>query len=103
MFGELHKNIEIVVVNDYSKDSRYYARRPPDIISRNIDLPQNTKTQFGYPCPGYVRNQGIAVATGAYLAFLDDDDTWFPDKIRQQLMAMSAQNAMIALHRSAHG
>lgn len=35
------------------------------------------------------RNSGIDVASGAYLAFLDDDDVWAPDKLSSQLAAMS--------------
>ena len=31
------------------------------------------------------RNIGICSASGDYLAFLDDDDQWLPDKIKLQL------------------
>jgi glycosyltransferase involved in cell wall biosynthesis len=31
------------------------------------------------------RNTGLLNARGAYLAFLDDDDQWLPDKLHQQL------------------
>jgi glycosyltransferase involved in cell wall biosynthesis len=33
------------------------------------------------------RNRGIAEATGAWLAFCDDDDLWAPDKLARQLQA----------------
>jgi glycosyltransferase involved in cell wall biosynthesis len=34
------------------------------------------------------RNAGIALAQGEWLAFLDDDDAWLPDKLERQLEAI---------------
>ncbi len=35
--------------------------------------------------PAGARNAGVEVAGGTWLAFLDDDDVWAPDKLRRQL------------------
>lgn len=35
--------------------------------------------------PGAARNQGVSMAQGDYLAFLDADDLWLPDKLASQM------------------
>ncbi|QCB96555.1 glycosyltransferase [Arthrobacter sp. PAMC25564] len=40
---------------------------------------------------GFARNLGVRAANGHWIAFLDDDDTWFPDKLRLQLSAAARQ------------
>jgi GT2 family glycosyltransferase len=86
---QTHTNIEIIVVNDCSTEKEYYEYDWNKNGVRIIHLPENSKTKFGFACPGgYQRNFGIKEATGEYVAFCDDDDTWFPQKLELQLKAM---------------
>ncbi|MGP0086710.1 MAG: glycosyltransferase family 2 protein [Steroidobacteraceae bacterium] len=39
------------------------------------------------------RNAGVATARGDWIAFLDDDDLWLPEKLRRQLAAAEATGA----------
>lgn len=83
---QTYKNIEIIVVNDCSTQLEYTQSFGDDVI--RIDIPNGTKLMFGFPCPGYVRTLGIKRAKGKYIAFLDDDDIWFPNKLEIQLKRM---------------
>ena len=88
MKAQTHPNIEIIVVNDSSTQPEYYGH---DWVAEGvtiIHLTQNSRSLFGFACAAYVRNKGAEVATGRYLAFCDDDDIWFPNKLELQINAM---------------
>jgi glycosyltransferase involved in cell wall biosynthesis len=94
VLNQTYKNIEIIVVNDCSKQEDYYNFNFQKLSNKIkiIHLQNNSKKKFGYPCAGYVRTTGIKESTGNYVAFLDDDDIWFPDKIQNQIKMMKLHN-----------
>lgn len=81
--NQIYHDFEIIIVNDASTDPRYYEQNITDCQIINLD--KNSKILFGFPCAGYVRNEGAKVANGEWLAFLDDDDTWISHKLQYQL------------------
>lgn len=85
---QTYKNIEIIVINDCSTEKEYYEYDWQENGIIIIHLKENTTNIFGYTCSAYVRNKGIEISTGKYVAFCDDDDIWFPSKIDLQLNAM---------------
>jgi glycosyltransferase involved in cell wall biosynthesis len=86
---QTYSNLEIIIVNDCSTQKEYYEY---DWNTHNIiiiHLEENSKKKFGFGCAGFVRNKGIEISSGKYIAFCDDDDIWFPQKIELQLKAMN--------------
>ena len=89
--NQSYSNIEIIVVNDCSTQKEYYEYDFKEKYGDNftiIHLEQNSKSKFGFGCAAYVRNFAIEKSTGKYIAFLDDDDLWLPNKLDLQIKAM---------------
>jgi glycosyltransferase involved in cell wall biosynthesis len=80
---------EIIVVDDGSTQAEYKTASLGDDITL-ITLPKNSREIFGFPCNGYTRTVGMKHATCDYIAFLDDDDVWLPDKIKKQIDAVKS-------------
>lgn len=76
---------ELILVDDCSMDSSvtmiqsYLAK---DSRIRLIQLVQNSGAALA-------RNAGIEVARGRYIAFLDSDDLWLPEKLERQFTFMT--------------
>ena len=81
------KPLEIIVVNDCSTQKEYYDYDWSGNGIIIIHLPKNSREIFGIPSPQ--RNRGIEIAKGEYIAFCDDDDIWFPNKLELQIKAMN--------------
>lgn len=81
--NQTYKNIEIIIIIDGPTDY-------PEISGVNtIQLPENSTTKFGYPCPGFCRTMGILNSRGKYVCFLDDDDEFInKNKLSLQIEAM---------------
>lgn len=75
---QTHQDVELIIIDDNSNDgtSTYLALIDDERII--------TLSTLGVGAP-QARNLGIEKATGEYIAFLDADDFWFPEKIERQL------------------
>ncbi|MCP4686884.1 MAG: glycosyltransferase family 2 protein [Desulfobacterales bacterium] len=78
--AQTYQPLEIIVVDDGSEDdSGAIAQGFADV--RCFQQPNEG--------PASARNRGVADAGGAFLAFLDADDLWTPDKLRRQMALMN--------------
>jgi glycosyltransferase involved in cell wall biosynthesis len=74
-------DLEVVVVDDGSRDDT--AAMVARLADPRVRLARNERPQG----VSAARNHGIALATGQWIALLDDDDLWAPDKLAAQLRA----------------
>jgi glycosyltransferase involved in cell wall biosynthesis len=83
--------MEIIVVNDGSSDSS------SDIVSEYSNLNNRFNIILINQENGGVskaRNTGMKLANGDYIALLDSDDEWFPEKLEKQLEVFESDNAI---------
>ncbi len=85
---QTYKNIEIIVINDCSTQPDYYTYDWAGNGVKMLHLAVNSRELFGFPSSGYVKNRGVDISTGSYIAYLDDDDLWLPRKLELQIKAM---------------
>lgn len=71
-------DVQIIVVDDNSKDAETYKEKYPELSRPNLDL-YLTKEGKG---AGYARNVGLDHAKGKWLLFADADD-FFSDQVNQ--------------------
>lgn len=78
--NQTHKNIELIIIDDGSKDNTSEVLKKYDTYSNinNIALNHNAGV-------ANARNLGLKEAKGDYIAFLDSDDFWEKNKIELQL------------------
>ncbi|WP_051237889.1 glycosyltransferase family 2 protein [Lacticigenium naphthae] len=89
--NQTYKNTEMVIVDDNPPDSKH-RKNTMNLMNLYINDPNiiyymNEKNIGG----SLARNNGIKVATGEFVTFLDDDDEYLPEKIEKQLNFMLGQ------------
>jgi glycosyltransferase involved in cell wall biosynthesis len=90
VFAQTYQDYEIVCVDDGSDDGTLAVLHE---YGSKIHLIRQTNTgQAG------ARNASVKQAGGKYLAFLDQDDLWHPEKLEQQVVAMETSPECVLVH-----
>ena len=92
---QTYKDWELILVDDASPDNS--AEIISDIIEssgKRIRLIRKERNAGA----AEARNTGIDASAGRYIAFLDADDVWMPDKLEKQIAFMEKTGASFAFH-----
>lgn len=86
VIGQSYENWELLIVDDHSDYDQYMELvqlAGTDARIKLIRLGRNSGAAVA-------RNKAIMLAKGRYIAFLDCDDLWLPNKLEQQIGFMRA-------------
>lgn len=92
VLAQTYENIEIIVVDDGSKDKsievlKKYGEKITIIEQKNQGV-------------SLARNNGAEKSTGEYIAFLDADDIWLPEKLERQMQKFFEDEEIGLVHCS---
>ena len=92
VINQTYKNWELILVDDYSTDTTLEIVKSFLDKYPNISIIKNEKNLGA----AISRNQGILKAKGEYIAFLDADDLWKPEKLERQLIFMKDEKCGVS-------
>lgn len=86
--NQTYNRWEMIIVDDASTDDtieivRHYMKQDNRITLINLEKNEGC---------GVARNQAFNAARGRFIAFLDSDDIWLPEKLEKQISFMLRQN-----------
>ena len=82
---------ELLVIDDCSPDDSYAKAKALADIDERIILLRNEQNMG----VARTRNRGLELSRGQYVAFLDSDDVWHPEKLERQLALMDQTRASL--------
>ena len=87
VINQSYSNWKLYIIDDNSNDkSREILNKYSDNNKINIVLLKKNKG------PSFCRNLGIRISTSEFIAFLDSDDYWSKDKLKNQINFMQKEN-----------
>ncbi|MBR6360586.1 MAG: glycosyltransferase family 2 protein, partial [Clostridia bacterium] len=86
---QTYKNFELIIVNDCSKDNTEEIIKSYSEKDSRVKLISNEKN-LGV---SLTRLEALKICSGEWIAILDSDDAWMPDKLEKQIELQRSKNA----------
>ena len=86
VLNQSHENLELIAVDDASTDNSFKILS--DIRDDRLKCIRLEKNGGA----GKARNEGIRLAKGRFIAFIDADDIWLKEKLHAQIKSMQETN-----------
>lgn len=98
VLGQTFEDFEYLLIDDCSTDNstnivKEYAKEDKRV--KYIRLRENSGAAVA-------RNTGLENAQGRYIAFIDSDDVWYPEKLKKQLDFMKEKNEAFTYTKYEH-
>ena len=87
-----YDHLEIIIIYDDTNLNDLEFLREISKLDNRIKIINNNKRLGAGPS----RNKGIEQSNGKYIAFIDADDTWLSDKLKDQIAFMKKNNYQIS-------
>jgi glycosyltransferase involved in cell wall biosynthesis len=91
VLNQTHSDLELIIIDDGSTDN----------TKKIVDFFDDLRIKYIYQKNAGVavaRNNGIKNSTGEYIAFLDADDIWKPEKLQVQLDKILAEDDVCMIY-----
>lgn len=85
VISQTYCNWELLIIDDCSKDNTYALMQKLQRNSPKIKILKNDQNSG----VSESRNKGVQVASGSWIAFLDSDDIWAPNKLEKQVKQLA--------------
>lgn len=88
VLNQTYENFEMILIDDCSPDNSATIIKEiaeKDSRIKYLKLEKNSGAAVA-------RNKGIELAKGKFIAFIDSDDKWYPDKLEKQIHFMTSHN-----------
>jgi glycosyltransferase involved in cell wall biosynthesis len=89
VLAQSFKDLRLYVIDDDSPD-----RKPTDKYLASVKDSRLTYIKRPHQGRSQTRNHGIKISKSPYIAFLDADDVWRPDKLAKQVEALEANESL---------